>query len=190
VAASVGHTAEGSQGVRHIRICRSMNREALTISPKRISTFTAQFHTLLHSSLPSTFPSHFRSFLLNSLSALSSEHGSGPIPRSRSTAPSPHFNRLGVLPRYSGTLHRVALEEIEKIAREEADKGWESRRLSRARQRVGEGVAGWLGGMFEGECHAYTTLDFSRLTRRKRSSATGYSTHVLSVRLQFVQIVL
>lgn len=123
----------------------------LTESTKRISTFTAQFHTLLHASLPFSFPSHFRAFLLSSLNAVSSDSGSHPTPRSKSTAPSPHFSRLGVLPRYSGTLHRVALEEIEKIAREEADKGWEARRLGRARQRVGEGVAGWLGGMFEGE---------------------------------------
>jgi len=45
----------------------------------------------------------------------------------------------------------VALAEIEQIAREEAGKGWEARRLAKARQRVGEGVAGWLGGIFDGE---------------------------------------
>lgn len=48
-------------------------------------------------------------------------------------------------------MSRVALAAIERIAREEADQGWEARRLAKARQRVGEGVAGWLGGVFEGE---------------------------------------
>ena len=47
-------------------------------------------------------------------------------------------------------MSRVALAAIQQIAREEANKGWEARRLTKARQRVGEGVAGWLGGVFEG----------------------------------------
>jgi anaphase-promoting complex subunit 2 len=56
-----------------------------------------------------------------------------------------------MVPRYSATLSKVAYGEIERIAREEAEKGWDVRRLTRARQRVGDGVANWLSGMFEGE---------------------------------------
>jgi len=117
--------------------------------PRRIASFTSHFHARLHSSLPLSFPSHLRALLQASLSTYgSAAPGSA---RPRSTAPSPHLSRLGVLPRYSGVLSRVALAEIEQIAREEAGKGWEARRLAKARQRVGEGVAGWLGGIFDGE---------------------------------------
>jgi len=55
------------------------------------------------------------------------------------------------LPRYSAILSKVAHEEIERITREEAGKGWEGRRLGGARGRVGDGVAGWLGALFDGE---------------------------------------
>ncbi|OCF34155.1 anaphase-promoting complex subunit 2 [Kwoniella heveanensis BCC8398] len=72
--------------------------------------------------------------------------------------PSPHLSRLGVFPRYSGTLSQVAYKEIEKIAEQEAGKGWNTRRLTRARQRVGDGVANWLSGMFEGNESAQAAL--------------------------------
>lgn len=42
------------------------------------------------------------------------------------------------------TINQVAFAEIDKIAQEEAAKGWDTRRLIRARQRVGDGVANWL----------------------------------------------
>jgi anaphase-promoting complex subunit 2 len=73
-------------------------------------------------------------------------------------APSPHLARLGILPRYATTLSRVAFDEIERIAKEEAEKGWDTRRLTRARQRVGEGVANWLSGTFDGELPETTGL--------------------------------
>ena len=43
----------------------------------------------------------------------------------------------------------MALEEIERIAEEEATLGWEARRLTRARQRIGDGVASWFSGIHE-----------------------------------------
>jgi anaphase-promoting complex subunit 2 len=68
----------------------------------------------------------------------------------RVTPPSPHLGRLAMVPRYSATLSKVAYEEIERIVKDEAAKGWDGRRVTRARQRVGDGVANWLSGMFEG----------------------------------------
>lgn len=87
-----------------------------------------------------------------------------PINLQRIPPPSPHFSRLGILPRYSAILSKVAYDEIESIAKEEAGKGWEARRLARARQKVGEGVANWLSGMFDGE---YV------LTREVRADSTS-----------------
>jgi anaphase-promoting complex subunit 2 len=47
-------------------------------------------------------------------------------------------------------LNKVALVEIERIARDEAAKGWDERRLYMARLRIGEGVASWLAGLYGG----------------------------------------
>lgn len=129
-------------------------------STKLIQVFTTAFHQLLHASLPATFPIYLQLFLSSSLAQLP-QHLSNPpaaegllqavpINLQRVPPPSPHLSRLRIFPRYSATLSRVAYDEIEKIAREEAAKGWEGRRLTRARQRVGEGVANWLSGMFDG----------------------------------------
>jgi anaphase-promoting complex subunit 2 len=136
-------------------------------SPKRISTFTVFFHQLLHSSLPPTFPIHLRHFLTSSLAHLTLPHDDpadadpqvhAPSSRLRPKAPSPHFSRLGILPRYSATLNRVAHQEIQKIAREEASKGWDVRYLAKAHKRVGEGIAGWLNALFEGNEAAQSAL--------------------------------
>ncbi|WWD20956.1 hypothetical protein CI109_105434 [Kwoniella shandongensis] len=135
---------------------------------KLISQFTSSFHQLLHSSLPPIFPRYLLDFLTASLASLP-EHlidpphqphlfNTVPINYHKVPPPSPHLSRLGVFPRYSGTLSRVAYQEIEKIATEEAAKGWDARRLTRARQRVGDGVANWLSGMFEGNDVAQVAL--------------------------------
>ncbi|EIW67008.1 hypothetical protein TREMEDRAFT_45474 [Tremella mesenterica DSM 1558] len=135
---------------------------------KVISGFTSTFSALLHSSLPSIFPAYLHSFLVKSLASLPSHlidppHNphllqSVPINLQKVSPPSPHLSKLGILPRYSATLSGAAYEEISKIAREEAGRGWETRRLTRARQRVGDGVANWLAGMFEGNEAAQTGL--------------------------------
>ncbi|GFZ51497.1 hypothetical protein JCM24511_09264 [Saitozyma sp. JCM 24511] len=135
---------------------------------KLIIQFTNLFSTLLHSSLPPSFPGHFESFLRSSLSRLPS-HLSDPPPHpnllqtvpmnyQRVTPPSPHLGRLAMVPRYSATLSKVAYEEIERIVKDEAGKGWDGRRVTRARQRVGDGVANWLSGMFEGNDSAQNAL--------------------------------
>ncbi|WVR09240.1 hypothetical protein IAU60_006304 [Kwoniella sp. DSM 27419] len=136
--------------------------------PKLIGLFTTTFHSLLHSRLPAIFPAHLLSFLTASLNSLpahlldppphSQIFQSVPINYHKVPPPSPHLSRLGVFPRYSGSLSKVAYKEIEKIAREEAGKGWDSKRLTRARQRVGDGVANWLSGMFEGNDSAQAAL--------------------------------
>ncbi|WVQ64090.1 uncharacterized protein L199_002249 [Kwoniella botswanensis] len=136
--------------------------------PKLIGIFTQVFHSLLHSTLSPLFPKYLLSFLSESLASLPSHlldpptmpqlFQSVPVNYHKVPPPSPHLSRLGIFPRYSGTLSRVAYKEIEKIAREEAEKGWDTRRLTRARQRVGDGVANWLSGMFEGNESAQAAL--------------------------------
>jgi anaphase-promoting complex subunit 2 len=123
--------------------------------------YTTLFHSLLHSSLPPIFPDYLKDLFTASLAALpvhlvEPPKPNGPlddIPQTfhKIPAPSAQLTRLGVLPRYGTTLSRVAFDEIERIAKEEAAKGWDARRMTRARQRVGEGVANWLAGMFDGE---------------------------------------
>lgn len=63
--------------------------------------------------------------------------------------PSPHLSRLGILPRYSAVLTAVAHEEIERVVKEEAAKGWDVRRLPRVRQRVAVGLVNWIASCFE-----------------------------------------
>lgn len=126
-----------------------------------VALFTRKFHHLLHSSFPPSFPDHLLRFLHASLASLP-EYLTNPPPQhdylqsvrinyQKVLPPTPHLSRLGIFPRYAGSLSKVAHEEIERIAREEAGKGWGQRRLGRARQRIGDGVANWLSGMFEGE---------------------------------------
>jgi anaphase-promoting complex subunit 2 len=126
-----------------------------------VSQFTTLFHSLLHSSLPPIFPDYLKDLFTTSLAALP-EHLVEPPPSvnvlqdiphnfQKVPAPSSHLNRLGIFPRYATTLSKVAFDQIESIAKEEAAKGWDQRRLTRARQRVGEGVANWLAGMLESE---------------------------------------
>lgn len=121
--------------------------------------FGFTFQSMLHASLPPLFPEHLRELLTASLSNLP-EHMHDPPQHSemlqtvpvnyqKVAPPSAQFQRLGILPRYATTVNKVAYEEIERIAREEADRGWDTRRLTRARQRVGDGVANWVSGMFE-----------------------------------------
>jgi hypothetical protein len=62
-----------------------------------------------------------------------------------------HLHRLTVIPRYSTTLLRVAYEEIERVAREEAEIGWDERRLDAARRRLSETVVPWMSSVFESE---------------------------------------
>ena len=133
---------------------------SLTSSSSFASQFTTVFHSLLHSSLPPIFPEYLKDLFTASLSALPehltepprSETVLGDIPHTYYKVPPPsaHLSRLGVFPRYATTLSRVAFDEIERIAKEEAAKGWDTRRLTRARQRVGEGVANWLSGTLDG----------------------------------------
>ncbi|TYJ52510.1 hypothetical protein B9479_006870 [Cryptococcus floricola] len=151
-----------------------------------ISAFTRTFHFLLHSTLPPSFPAHLIHFLSTSLSSLPPTSSSPPSPSPSSPSfppssfpsssthhqstlqqnprtrkippPTPHLSRLGIFPRYSGSLSHVAHEEIRRIVLEEADKGWGERRLGRARQRIGDGVANWLAGMFEGNDSVQASL--------------------------------
>ena len=140
------------KALQYVMILISLERRTdLASSPKLIPKFTSVFHQLLHASLPAAFPEYLQLLLQNSLSHVSDHPADGHAGPLKVTAPSPHFSRLGIIPRYSGTLSQIAYAEIEKIAREEAEKGWEIRRLAKARQRVGNGVAGWLGGMFDGQ---------------------------------------
>nr|ODN88552.1 anaphase-promoting complex subunit 2 [Cryptococcus depauperatus CBS 7841] len=126
-----------------------------------ITRYTKTFHHLLHASFPPTFPSTLHRFFYASLLLLppyTNQHSNARIrgqisvnaDRPLTPPPSPHLTRLGIFPRYSGSLSRVAHEAIKKIALEEAEQGWEERKLWRARERIGEGVACWLAGMFEG----------------------------------------
>ena len=119
-------------------------------SPKLVPQFTTVFHQLLHAYLPDSFPALLKSFLQASLNRVAA---TSPDPKrpSKGISPSPHLSRLGIIPRYSATLSQVAYEEIERIAKEEAAEGWDVRRLATARQKVGERVATWLSGIFEGE---------------------------------------
>ncbi|WVQ72144.1 hypothetical protein IAR50_001689 [Cryptococcus sp. DSM 104548] len=131
-----------------------------------IGAFTRTFHFLLHSTLPPSFPSHLNHFLSASLASLpSSTPPTSPSWSSHITSqpqrvppPTPHLSRLGIFPRYSGSLSHVAHEEIKRIAVEEAERGWGERRLGRARQRIGDGVANWLAGMFEGNDSVQASL--------------------------------
>lgn len=160
MAKKLGYPVKGLQRVRS----SPLTRAELTHSSRRISTFTSTFHQLLHSSLPAEFPTYLRECLVVSLSQLSGNE-EGFTPGQKIIAPSPHFSRLSILPRYSTTLSRVAHDEVARIAQEEAEKGWDTRQLAKARKKVGEGVAGWLHAMFEGNEAAQSALRpmFSRL---------------------------
>ena len=123
--------------------------------------FTHVFHSHLHAVLPPSFPDRIRDLLSDSLASLPDHLAEPPehaehlsiIPENFTKIPPPsiHLPRLGFLPRYASTLTNVAFEEIGRIAREEADKGWDTRRLTRARQRISNGLANWLSGMFDSE---------------------------------------
>lgn len=127
--------------------------------------YTSTFQSLLHASLPPKFLDYLHTFLTNSLASvppstdLPPSHNLAelqqgvPMPHRKLLPPSPHLGRLGIFLRYSSTFMNIALAEIERIAKEEADKGWDNRRLTRARQRVGDGVVNWLAGMMEGQGH-------------------------------------
>lgn len=155
----MGNSAQGLQRVG------DPSEPNLTLSPRRVSQFTSTFHQLLHSSLPAEFPDYLRECLVVSLSQISQAEDDPAPAKRKIVPPSPHFSRLGILPRYSTTLSRVAHDEVERIAQEESAKGWDVRLLSKARKRVGEGVAGWLHAMFEGNEAAQSALRpmFSRL---------------------------
>ena len=169
VAENLGHTSTCTQ---RVRLPISARLYHLTHSNKLISTFTMVFHQLLHSSLPAIFPAYLHEFLVASLGSLPSHlldppHNphmlqTVPINPQKVPPPTPHLSRLGILPRYSATLSAAAFEEIRKIAQEEAAKGWAARRLTRARQRVGDGVANWLSGMFEGRLDQFEVVQADR----------------------------
>jgi anaphase-promoting complex subunit 2 len=161
VAASLGQPAQAPG-----RVSLDLHVVMLISRPKMVSQFTTLFHSLLHSSLPPIFPDYLKDLFTASLSALP-EHLVEPPPTAKVLqdiphsfqkvpAPSAHLSRLGVFPRYATTLSKVAFDEIENIAREEAAKGWDQRRLTRARQRVGEGVANWLAGMVDSESRVHS----------------------------------
>jgi len=127
-----------------------------------MTTYTTLFQHLLYASVPEEFPEQFRRFLTASLAAVAAhEQDDGGEAqeaqvemeaskrKKRVAAPSPHLHRLTTLPRYSTTLLRVAYDEIEKIAREEAAVGWEEKRLPAARARLSETVVPWMSAVFE-----------------------------------------
>lgn len=130
------------------------------------------FQHLLYAAFPRSFPQHFHDFLARSLASFAHEleetdqqYGGmefalaeGSRPSKKVSAPSPYLHRMTVLPRYATTLLRVAYDEIERIAKEEASAGWEERRLGHARQRLSETVVTWMSGVFERklrEVHAH-----------------------------------
>lgn len=142
-----------------------------------MSAYSSHFHSLLHASLPASFPAHMHRYLSHSLqnasfpahplpptsliplagpaAAIDGPHGqtqaqAASTRRTDPFAPSAQLNRLGFLTRYGATVMRVAFEEIERVAKEEADKGWEERRMGEARRRVAEGVGRWVEGIWDG----------------------------------------
>ncbi|ORX38980.1 hypothetical protein BD324DRAFT_618100 [Kockovaella imperatae] len=126
--------------------------------PKLIPQFTKTFHQLLHASFPKCFPDVLQHFLESSLLRVPEPISPRPAALPKVAPPSPHLSRLGIIPRYSATLSKVAYVEIERIVKDEAGKGWETRRLNKARLRVSSSVAGWLTGMFDGTEAAQTAL--------------------------------
>lgn len=162
-------------------------------SPKFISAYTSMFQSLLHASIPPKFLDYLHSFLTHSLSSIdtsipSSTPGhtftellqSVPMPHHKIPPPSQHLGRLSIFLRYSSTFMNVALAEIEKVAKEEAERGWEVRCLSRARQRVGDGVVNWLAGMMEGQGHGEFHA-WMKLISRSRSCAGRDAEYVLQI---------
>lgn len=155
-----------------------------------MSSFTTQFQQLLYAALPAAFPEYMRNFLAGSLASLPPNDEDEDDPellyaatnnppqtvtpaksKRRVPAPSPHLHRLSTLPRYATTLMRVAYDDIEAIAQEEAAAGWTERRLGRARQRVSDSVVTWMSGVFESGCHntAGEVLTHQTATTRHRS---------------------
>lgn len=140
------------------------------------------------------FPERIRDLLVNSLATLPQHLTEPPenaahlpmIPLNYIKIPPPsiHLPRLGFLPRYASTLTIVAFDEIDRIAREEADKGWETRRLTRARRRISDGLANWLAGMFESESKVKVLL----LNDRQRERLHG--PNVCEIRFPSLQTVL
>lgn len=125
-----------------------------------MTTYTTLFQHLFYSFVPQSFPEDFRNFLTMSLdreveTQNDEMQSASPGGKRRLVAPSPHLHRLTVLPRYSTTLLRVAYEEIEKIAREEAAMGWEEQRLAAARKRLSETVVPWMSGVFDSKVQDY-----------------------------------
>lgn len=121
-----------------------------------MSAYSSLFHSLLHSTLPASFPEWMHRYLAHSLLHASSPPSgvastTGPHTPAGPFAPSAQLNRLGFLTRYGATVMRVAFGEIERVAREEAAKGWEERRLAEARRRLGEGVGAWVESMYAGQ---------------------------------------
>lgn len=117
--------------------------------------FNSQFQQLLYASLPARLHTILLDFLATSLAAVPvpeyDEFARQGRPKPRAMPPpSEHLVDLNIVHRYATTLMRVAFDEIEKVAAEEAAAGWEERRLAKARARVSASLVSWMSGIFEG----------------------------------------
>lgn len=122
---------------------------ALTPSDSILRQFNSQFHRLLYAAFPASFQDclfHYLSYSLKTAGAGDDEGASG-----THAYPSQHLLGLNVVHRYATTLMRVAFDEIDKIAAEEAAEGVTERRLARARQRVSSSLSNWMSAIFQGE---------------------------------------
>lgn len=116
--------------------------------------FNSQFHRLLYAAFPATFQECLLHYLSESLAEAPAREAAGDTPgksgSKSSSSPSQHLLGLNVVHRYATTLMRVAFDEIDKIAAEEAAEGLSERRLARARQRVSSSLSSWMSAIFPG----------------------------------------
>ncbi|BEI91550.1 uncharacterized protein CcaverHIS019_0403700 [Cutaneotrichosporon cavernicola] len=109
--------------------------------------FNSQFHRLLYAAFPASFQDCLFHYLSYSLEAAGAHEEEGNV---KHAYPSQHLLGLNLVHRYATTLMRVAFDEIDKIAAEEAAEGLAERRLARARQRVSSSLSNWMSTIFQG----------------------------------------
>jgi hypothetical protein len=81
----------------------------------------------------------------------------------------------------------VAYEAIERIAQEEAAKGWEQRRLGSARRRIADEIVSWMSGLFEGHLHGSAQDRQANMTRGGKCRGK-LEANVLEIRLSSLQV--
>ncbi len=154
----------------------------LTPSDSILRQFNSQFHRLLYAAFPASFQDclfHYLSYSLQAAGARDEEGGG------KHAYPSQHLLGLNVVHRYATTLMRVAFDEIDKIAAEEAAEGLTERRLARARQRVSSSLSNWMSAIFQGELTGADSWSSQQATkhffaRSTRGSTTTYASRSLT----------